>query len=102
MRHQHGEAAARIRELTEYPIMSLDSNPTEKYVPPRTGTLVLKVVDGYKQKEKFQTISSCDQKYAADMASCMGDVGVLSHAMQNSKIRLQEALDLYKVRSRKP
>jgi uncharacterized protein YacL (UPF0231 family) len=53
---QAKEASQRLQEMVEYQVMVLEGN-TSKYVPPKTGFLSLKLVDGYKTKLKKQVIT---------------------------------------------
>jgi hypothetical protein len=96
LKAQVAEANARIKELVEYPMMSLASSPKTKYVPPRTGTLHLKVIDGFIRKKNFYTLSVIDQKYAYKMAKGMGDVMMMADAVQNARTRYNEAYSMFK------
>ena len=53
---QAKEASQRLQEMVEYQVMVLEGSKC-KYVPPKTGTLSLKLVDGYKTKLKKQVIT---------------------------------------------
>ncbi len=53
---QAKEASQRLQEMIEYQVMALEGT-TCKYVPPKTGTLKLNLVDGYKTKLKKQVIT---------------------------------------------
>lgn len=44
LKSQHREATHRIKELTEYPMMTLATSPKVKYIPPRKGTVKYVVV----------------------------------------------------------
>jgi hypothetical protein len=97
LKSQHHEAVSRIREMTQYPILCASTSPGVKYVPPRVGTLRCKVVDGFTRKKNFYTISSIDQKYAFQMAKGIGDVLMMTEAMRNSKLRINEAYSMFKM-----
>ena len=53
---QAKEASQRLQEMVEYQVMVLEGT-TSKYVPPKTGLLSVKLVDGYKTKLKKQVIT---------------------------------------------
>jgi hypothetical protein len=71
LRSQAKEATARIKDMTEYPIMT---NEKKRYIPPRSGLLRLQVVDGFIRKQIFYTMSTVDTKYAYKMAKGIGDM----------------------------
>ncbi|RYH24941.1 hypothetical protein EON65_16165 [archaeon] len=97
LKSQQREAMLRVKDLTEYPIMTLSGDPSNKvYVPPRKGVLHLKLVDGFVQKKKFYTMSATDQKYAYNMAKGLGDVTMVTEAVKHSKVRFDEAYSMYK------
>lgn len=96
LKSQQREANLRIRDLTEYPIMALAGALDKKFIPPRTGILHVKLIDGFVQKKKFYTISSIDQKYAYNMAKGMGDVSMVTEAVKHTKVRYDEAYSIYK------
>ena len=76
--------------------MALAGATKTKYVPPRKGTLHLKVIDGFIRKKNFYTLSVIDQKYAYKMAKGMGDVMMMADAVQNARTRYNEAYSMYK------
>jgi Ca2+-binding EF-hand superfamily protein len=96
LKSQAREALCRIKELTEYPIMALDSAPKKKYIPPKTGKIHCKIIDGFIQKANFYTITSLDSKYASNMARGIGDMSLLSEAVKHNKMRYNEALSMFK------
>jgi ribosomal protein L12E/L44/L45/RPP1/RPP2 len=97
LKSQHHEVAMRIREMLQYPILATSTHPTVKYVPPRTGILRCSVVDGFVRKKDFYTITAVDQKYAFQMAKGIGDVLMMTDAVRNSKMRMNEAYAMYKM-----
>jgi hypothetical protein len=96
LKSQQRETLLRIKELTEYPMMALETTPSIKYIPPKTGILHCKIVDGFIQKSRFYTFSSLDSKYAINMAKGIGDMSLLSEAVKHNKIRYNEALSMFK------
>lgn len=97
LKSQQREAMLRIKDLTEYPIMTLAGDPSNKvYVPPRKGIMHLKLIDGFVQKKKFYTMSATDQKYAYNMAKGLGDVTMVTEAVKHNKVRFDEAYSMYK------
>eukprot|EP01038_Epipyxis_sp_PR26KG_P006330 gene6330-8716_t len=96
LRSQNREAASRIKDMVEYPIMALKQVPDRKYIPPRKGILRFKVIDGFVTKENYRTVSTVDQKYAYQMAKGIGDMNIMTEAFKNSKIRYSEALNMYR------
>lgn len=103
LKAQARDAYARIRDMTEYPITALKTGsyspsmvPSEKYVPPRQGTLHLSITDGFVQKDHFLTMTTIDQKFAYHMAKRIGDVSWMNEAVRNTKVRYDEGLALFK------
>ena len=94
MRSQLREIQLKLKELTEFPIISMKSNANlERYVPPRHGILKLNVVDGFKQKPTYRVINDSDRKCIDLLASQSGDVVTMTaYGVQSYKIRLGEAL----------
>lgn len=80
--------------MTEMRVMAAAALPDRKYVPPRTGILHLGVMDGFTRKEKFSVISSCDADYAKQVSASDSSL-MLGFAMNNSKIRLGEAISMF-------
>lgn len=98
LRSQKDEAVARYRDMTEYPVMCLRGNSKTKYAPPREGTMHISLIDSYSRKSVHKVISSLDHSHVMEVAGD-DDSGhtaqKLLYAIQNSKIRLKEALLLF-------
>jgi hypothetical protein len=96
---QRTEALARVREMTEKPIMCHVNAPQEVYIPPLSGTVYLSVVDGYLRKELYKVVSAADQEYVMALAGADDDnkVKLLSYSLANTKIRLREAWAMYQM-----
>ena len=97
LRSQSREAASRIDEMTSYPIMAISTTPDKKYVPPRKGIMRMQVIDGFVRKDNHKVISATDQKYALSMANNMGSVAHMDSAIKNTKVRLSEATEIYRM-----
>lgn len=97
LKSQHHEAASRIKEMTNYPILALSTSPGVKYIPPRSGVIYCSVADGFVRKKNFYMITSTDQQYAYKMAKGIGDVAMMSEATKNSKLRMNEAYAMFKM-----
>ena len=99
---QRAEAIARVKELTEKPMMCHVDKPREIYVPPLTGTLHIHVNDGYIRKDFYKVISSQDQVNIMSLAAHDEDnkVKLLSYSLANTKIRLREAWEMYLIISK--
>jgi hypothetical protein len=100
------DAISRIKELTELPVMvAIDSSTAEKvkinklkrYIPPRSGKLIIELVDSYKIKEYYQVMTSSDQKNIINLATKMGSnvAQMISYSFGTSKMRLLEAFHFY-------
>lgn len=96
---QKNEALARVREITERPIICHVDRPKEIYIPPETGTLHIHVSDGYLRKELYKVISAADQLNIMAFAGCDDDnkVKLLSFSLANTKVRLREAWEIYEM-----
>jgi Ca2+-binding EF-hand superfamily protein/Ran GTPase-activating protein (RanGAP) involved in mRNA processing and transport len=93
--HQSREAGQRIKELIEYPVLSIKGTQ-KKYVPPKEGMLNMTVVDGFTEKSNFSVMTSSDQSNALNMAISMGDSQLVQEAIRSSKIRFSEAETLFR------
>lgn len=94
---QRAEAIARVKELTEKPIMCHIDKPREAYHPPLTGTLHIHVTDGYIRKELYKVVSAQDQVNVMSLACSDDDnkVKLLHYSLANTKIRLREAWEIF-------
>jgi hypothetical protein len=94
------EAKNRLKDLTEFPVMALKEltgSKKPRYLPPRSGIMVCEVVDSFKLKSVFRSISAVDHDYAQSVASESGESHqMLAHAVSHAKLRLQEAMEIYK------
>ena len=102
LKQQNKEATARITDIVMAPVMTLDAGDgsgyqVRAYKPPLTGTLFVKVEDGFNVKAIHRTLSSCDRDYINDVANETGDalVTMTSNGIEGFKVRLDEALNLY-------
>lgn len=93
--HQSREAGQRIKELTQYPVLSVNGS-SSKYIPPKQGMLHMTVVDGFTEKANFSVMTSSDQNNALNMAISMGDSQLVQEAIRSSKIRFSEAESLFR------
>lgn len=82
------------QELTEFPIMCIGAEKEiKRYVPPRTGTLTLVVVDGFTQKETYRVLSASDRNYINEIARQSGDLLTMTtYGVQSYRIRFNEAM----------
>jgi Ca2+-binding EF-hand superfamily protein len=98
LKAQSREAAARVKEMTTYPVLCLKEHvkKNKKYIPPRAGMLHLTVVDGFDEKENFAVLTKTDQDNALGMALKMGDSQLINEAIRTSKIRYTEGVTLFK------
>jgi hypothetical protein len=111
---QRAEAMARVREITERPILchatglpatatatatADDSSVKKIYVPPHTGIIHLRVSDGYLRKEMCKVVSASDQENVMTLAGADDDnkVKLLSFSLANTKIRMREAWGVYQM-----
>ena len=107
LKTQKAEAAARIDDLCEMPIMTLDDGIPVKeskkqhydpYEPPKEGRLEIFVEDGFVMKEIKKVLSSVDQANIQNVVAAAGDGGsgqaamLTSHSISGAKLRLDEAL----------
>ncbi len=62
LKSQHKEAIERIKELVETPVMALKIDKSKtRYLPPETGSLRIRVTDGFARKDMYRIMSSCDK-----------------------------------------
>lgn len=96
LRHQLNDTSAKLRSLTEFSIVSLQSEPSLlKYIPPRHGDLTLSIADGYKAKETYRVISDSDRACIEHLATQSGDViNMTSFGIQTYRVRYHEAMEL--------
>jgi hypothetical protein len=97
LRAIHREAFARMKELLEYPVMVLASDPTRPYVPPETGYLHISVIDNLIHKKEYRVLTSAQKDYILHAVKGMNGNFVPSmivSAVEHLKIRLDEALSL--------
>jgi hypothetical protein len=107
LKTQKAEASARIDDLCETPIMTLDDGIPIKdsrgkiydpWMPPSTGRIEIEVIDGFVEKEIKKTMSSVDQANIQNVIAAAGDggggqaAGMVNHAISGVKLRLDEAL----------
>lgn len=100
--HQQLEISTnKLRDLIEEPIMALSSakgqgGSAPRYVPPRTGTLHLIIIDGFVRKPIYRAVSSTDREHIYQVAKSSGDtVQMIGFSVQNIRVRLDECLQLY-------
>lgn len=69
---------------------------TPKWLPPVTGRLNLTVVDGFKRKPIYRTLSGCDKRYIEAVAAhCTDPSAMTAHGVNNVKLRVEEAFVLF-------
>lgn len=67
-----------------------------RYIPPRTGILYIKLVDGFFKKAIYSTVRTFDHYYAKEVATSLtAGMTMMEYAIKNSKLRLSEAVALY-------
>jgi hypothetical protein len=67
-----------------------------RYIPPRTGILHIKLVDGFYKKAFYSTVRTFDHFYAKEVATSLASgMTMMEYAIKNSKLRLSEAVALY-------
>lgn len=95
---QRSEALARVREITEKPILCY-ADEQSSYVPPLTGVIYLRVADGYLRKDLCKVVSASDQVNVMALAGDDEDnkVKLLSFSLANVKIRMKEAWEVYQM-----
>lgn len=65
----------------------------KRYVPPRTGTLSLTVVDGFTLKDTYRVLSASDRNYINEIARQSGDLLTMTtYGVQSYKMRYHEAM----------
>ena len=98
IRDHQADAISRIKEMTELPTM-VERGKTKKYIPPKTGILVIELRDGYVKKDHFQVITASDRKNIINLASQIGSntAQMISFSFRTSKMRLVEAYEFYEV-----
>jgi hypothetical protein len=102
LQFQKEVSQVKLKDLVEEPMYALSSaKPTPyslhaRYVPPKSGTLLLTVVDGFSKKKVYRAISSADRDHIYDVAKSSGDaVQMIGYSVQNVRLRLDETLNLY-------
>ncbi|KAJ1380821.1 hypothetical protein B484DRAFT_31568, partial [Ochromonadaceae sp. CCMP2298] len=69
------------------------SDVVTRYIPPRTGTLKLTVVDGFALKDTYRVLSSSDRDYIDQIARQSGDLLTMTtYGTQSYKMRQAEAM----------
>jgi hypothetical protein len=95
LKAQHQEATARIKELTQSPVMALRHDKGTRYLPPETGALHVTVIDGFAKKKHYRVLTACDREYIDEVADGVGGAaasGMLAASLQGTKLRLDEGL----------
>ena len=104
------EAEARIRDLTDIPIMALKGEKGKRYIPPFTGrflevnmcasctmitilffvSLKFTVFDGFARKPLFRIMTECDHHYIAEAVEGTGSnaVDMMVATLEMIKIRV--------------
>jgi len=91
------EAKERLSDILEFPVMTIKGPAKKRYLPPMEGLLVCEVVDSFKLKPIFKSISQIDHDYAQKVARDSGAMDqMLGHAVTHAKLRLDEAYSIYK------
>ena len=93
------DATSRLKDMTDFPVMALKSKAAskERYLPPREGIITCDIVDSFKLKPVFRSVSQADHDYAQKVARESGESDqMLGHAIQHAKLRLDEAFQIYK------
>ena len=98
LRTQAVEAKARANDLASSPILvPKDHHNSGKYKPPVSGILKMKVIDAFAQKLIFRTMSSADKDCIKHVASNVKESALMIfHGIENAKLRLDEAISLFK------
>lgn len=109
LKAQNIEATARIHELTEAPVMALKSNPTEEYLPPRTGLLKVSVIDGFAKKDVYRILSTVDRENITNVAhqavGSSGNIGgssiatVVGSALECATLRIGQTSNILRCSS---
>jgi len=69
-----------------------------KYIPPKTGVIVMDIIDGMKSKPEYKFISKWEAKKLAEIASATDDVAsTISTGIKLLKLRVPEALTLFRI-----
>eukprot|EP01032_Pedospumella_encystans_P009853 gene9853-11567_t len=94
LRNQAKEAERKLKELTEFPIMAIRAEKEiKRYIPPRTGTLTLVVVDGFTLKDTYRVLSASDRNFINEIARQSGDLLTMTtYGVQSYKMRFNEAM----------
>ena len=96
LKKTHDETAARLRDLTSSPAYCVHNKPNIRYVPPNDGILYFSIVDGFKRKDIYRTLTSVDRDNIDLVANCTGDpTKMTSFGVSAAKLRLDEAFSLY-------
>ena len=96
LKSQKQDAALRIKEMMESPIMCLRQERGKPYVPPENGFLHITVIDGFARKKIYRVLTTTDREYIEEMSKEMGGnvANMVQSSLENTKLRLDEALTL--------
>ena len=105
LRDHQSDCIARIKEMTELPVMvnagrrnkNIKNNNIKKYVPPKSGTLTIEMKDSFKTKDHYQVMTSTDKNNVIKLANKIGSspAQLIGYTFRTSKLRLAEAFDFY-------
>lgn len=98
IKKQSEDIKERLQDLTLQPAYGRGSSPKVRYVPPRTGSLQLSVVNGFQKKDIYKTLTSTDRDNINKLAGAGADkdaAKMTSFGVATTKIRLDEAYSLY-------
>jgi hypothetical protein len=101
LRAQREEARARIKELTENPIMASSKLTSMKYIPPKVGTMYVDIEDSFSSKGSDAMMSTDAHDMMMDMISggTASRAKVLTFSIQHAKIHLREAEKIFQTMS---
>ena len=96
LKDQSDRATVRLNDMTCIPFLALDSAPSAKYVPPRTGVLCLDIAPGGRRKKNIPALSAGDRISLFEAAlESVDHVKMISFAIQGTRLRLEEAQNIY-------
>ena len=75
-------------------------NKKKRYIPPESGILHISIVDSFKRKAIYRTVTSSDKEFIEVIAQGTSDsVSMTTFGLSTAKLRLDEAVALFKAMS---
>jgi hypothetical protein len=101
LRAQRHDAKSRIKELTMNPIMASVKLTSMKYIPPKTGTIVVEIEDSFSSTGSDAVMSGNAHFLMLDMIAggTESNAKILNYSIQHAKIHLREAEQIFQTMS---